>query len=335
MELIYQSITLEIIVRSEEFAGAYDQMEVWRSTDGSVYEELTAENWSPARLPANAGLLPDVPVTGPSIFITGKTLQLEVNGQQSAQLGFSFVGNDPRTLADVALQLTLHGAPYIRAYVSTEQRLVIETVYKSSNILLHVIPNDAASILALPLELPDSLARGKDARIALIQNVNTYRYTDTFGVPGALYKTRFRNSFSNVTSEFGQPFTSESTIGVSSSALVVGYVALVDNEGKFLVGREVSVRSPFNGTLVGSAGKLVVGNDVMRRTDVAGRVEFTLVRGQRYTLSIAGTTLVKDVTAPTDPAISIFNMVDPAFSEQPDYFKARVPDIPIAERRGI
>lgn len=328
----YQNNVLEIVVRSEDFIGLYDQMEVWRSEDGARYTELTGDSWGAARLPLTGGDPPTTPPAGVPLFLSGKALQVEFVGELRRVLSFEFLGLDPRSLADVATLLTVKGSPYLRAYIDSSAQLVIEALVPGQGVMMHIVPSDAASILALPLTEPESIARGHDARISLSADKSIYRFTDVFGTQNARYKTRYRSQVTGAVSDFSVPFTQGETIGVGVGALVVGLIDLVDGEGRYVVGREVSVRSSFVGTLID--GKAVVaGNDIVRKTDSTGHAEFALVRGQTYTLAIAGTDLSKEFVAPTASTIKSFQLLDPSVGTQIDYFRVRVPEIPVLERR--
>ena len=189
----YQNNVLEIVVRSEDFIGLYDQMEVWRSEDGARYTELTGDSWGAARLPLTGGDPPTTPPAGVPLFLSGKALQVEFVGELRRVLSFEFLGLDPRSLADVATLLTVKGSPYLRAYIDSSAQLVIEALVPGQGVMMHIVPSDAASILALPLTEPESIARGHDARISLSADKSIYRFTDVFGTQNARYKTRYRS----------------------------------------------------------------------------------------------------------------------------------------------
>jgi hypothetical protein len=326
MSPAFEAVNLNIVTKDSDFEGLFNLLEVWRSrsTASGPYEELTSDFWRPARLPKNGGDIPESPVSGPSVQIVGKTLELVLKERDTIAVVFS--GTDPLTLAQVASQIAAQSAGRLRSYVDGLSHLVIETLEPGTGACLRVIPSDAASILALPLQSPDYLAFGKDARIQVIAGVHSYLFTDLSGSTEFFYKTRFRNSSTIAFSEFSLPFGSGQEVGLNLSQLVCGYVDLVDLQGKPLVGREVSLSSQFNGTVVD--GKSVAGNPLMKRTDLAGHVEFTLVRGMQYDLAIAGMNLVKTIVVPTDLTVSSFRLLDPDISEQQDYFRVRVPQIP-------
>lgn len=329
----FEVVGLNILANDADFVGLFDSIEVWRSrqTEGGPYEELTGPSWRGARLP-RAGLdQPATPQTGPNVNVSGLVLELLLN--EKDELDVTFTGTDPLTFAQVAAQITAQSLGRLRSWVDTNAKLVIETVEPGTGATLRVMPTDTASFLGLPLAEPDSLAYGQEARIGLVAGINSYNFSDRGGSSEYFYRTRLRNTSNNTVSEFGQTFNAEEVVGVNPTNVVVGYLDLVDNAGRTLVGIEVSLRSPFIGSVVD--GKLVAGNDLMQKTDAQGHVEFTLMRGQTYTLSISGTNIAKEIVAPLDQAITSFLLVDDAFATQDDYFRARVPQIPTMERRSF
>ncbi len=331
---VFQALNLSILVNNEAFAGTFDVLEIWRSPGpGFPYVEITGPSWTRARVPADGGEEPDVVVTGPQVDVVGQRLSVLVRSGDFVQIDFDFVGSNVPVLKDVASQITLQSAGHLHAYVDSLQHLVVETVVAGNAAYLQILPTDAASFLGLPTTLPDAEAFGKDGRIHLISGVSSYNFTDVAGSPTATYKTRFRNSFTGAVSESSLPFSGTTAIGISAPNLVIGHMKLVSNNGRPLPNTQVSVSSTFKGDVV--EGSVVAGADLVDSTNLDGYVEFVLVRGQKYTVGIAGTNLVKDFIAPTDSSIATFSILDPTFSQQEDYFKVRVPDLPTLERRSI
>lgn len=329
----FEVVGLTILANDADFVGLFDCIEVWRSrqTAGGPYEELTGAAWRGARMP-RAGLdQPAVVQTGPNVNVVGLTLELLIN--EKSILDVVFTGVDPLTLAQVATQIAAQSLGRLRSWVDTNAKLVIETMEPGTGATLRVIANDTASLLGLPLAEPDSLVFGQEARPLLVAGTNSYYFEDRGGSSSYFYRTRLRNRANNTVSEFGQTYNAEETVGVNPANVVTGYLDLVDNAGRTLVGIEVSLRSPFTGSLID--GKLVAGNDLVQKTNAQGHVEFTLMRGQTYTLSISGTNIAKEIVTPTDPTITSFLLVDDNFSTQDDYFRARVPQIPTMERRSL
>lgn len=321
----FEVVNLEILVKDSDFEGFFDLIEVWRSrsTSSGPYEELTSDFWRPARLPKSGG---DTKIvgTGPAVQIAGKSLELLLKEKDTILVVFS--GTDPLTLLQASVQIADQSAGRLRSYVDDTAQLVIETLEPGTGATLRVLPGDAASILALPLQSPDDLVFGKDARIQLKLGVGVYRFSDISGSTKYFYRTRFRNRSTSAVSEFSLPFGVGQSLGLSTDRLVCGQLDLVDLQGRPLIGREVNLSAQYNGAVVD--GKSVLGNALSKRTDASGHVEFNLVRGVQYELSIAGSNIIKTVVAPVDPAVSSFPLLDPDMSEQTDYFRVRVPQIP-------
>lgn len=329
----FEVVNLEILVKNEDFLGVFDLLEVWRSRGSSSgpYEELTASVWLPARLPSTAGSLPTPAVVGPTVNLVGKTLQFVLKEKDTVSV--LFTGTNPLTYAQAATQITAQSAGRLRAYVDAAVQLTVETLEPGTGAALRVLPSDAASLLALPLAEPESLVFGRDAHVRLRAGLTTYMFSDVSGSPSYQYKTRFRHAATGAVSEFSQPFSVTQTSGISASNLVIGYLNLVTLEGKPLVGREVSLCSPFTGELV--ENRLLAGTPLLQRTDQQGHVEFTLVRGQKYALAISGLNLAKEIVAPIDAAVSSFSLVSAAVGTQDDYFRVREPEVTLMERRHI
>lgn len=322
----FEVVNLEILVKDADWLGFFDRIEVWRSrsTASGPYEELTADAWKPARLPSTGGDQPATPVAGSSVNIVGKKLEFVLKEKDT--ISIVFTGVDPLTYAQCAVQITSQSAGRLHSYVDAAGQMVVETLEPGTGAVLRVVVGDATSILALPLQEPDTTVFGKDARIPLVQGTNVYHFSDISGSTEFFYKTRFVNSSTVAVSEYSLPFGVGQVLGVSPQSLVSGFLDLATADGKPLIGRSVALSLVFNGTLVD--GRLLAGVELSQVTDAAGHVEFNLVRGAKYDLAIAGVNLVKTITAPTDPTISSFPLVDPDFSEQQDYFRVRVPQIP-------
>lgn len=330
----FQVVRMELIVNEDDWRDDFDSIQVWRSreTEAGPYEEVTGPAWMPARLPAAAGQRPASPRTGPIVNIVGKTLELLLNERDEVLV--EFTGSDPLTFAQAALQVTAQSAGRLSAYVDANDRFVVETLQPGTGITLRAKPGDAATFLALPTEGYDALVFGRSAFIQLQLGKTAYDFRDESGSRKFFYKTRFLNRSNNTASEYSTAYNVERAVTqVAPSAIAVGYMDLLTNDGKASVGVEVSVYAPFVGTMQDSS--LVAGGTVSKRTDRDGHVEFELLRGATYTVAIAGTNLVKEIVVPSDPAIQIFGLLDPTYGTQEDYFKARIPDIPTMERRSL
>ena len=271
-------------------------------------------------------------LTGSSINIVGKKLIVRVDEDKENDLTTTFTGTDPLTLSTVAGQIVTAGLGKLSSYVDADGLLVVETTEPGTGAALRIVSSGAAPLLGLPVQEPDSLAFGKDARILLVKGKENYAFTDQNGSVDYFYKTRFRNRTAGSVSEFSAAFQPKPTSGVASSNLVCGILDLVSVDGKPIVDQEVRLHSSFDGTIVDD--HVIAGQDVIKKTDSAGHVEFTLVRGQKLTVAITGTDLIRTITVPSDSSVSTFMLLDPSIAGE-DVFKVRVPDVVFAERRSL
>lgn len=325
-------VQLQIVVKREDFEGLFDQIEVWRSRSSinGPYEELTAASWKMARIPKLAGDEPSTPVVGPSVVVAGTTLQLKVNERDD--LVIIFTGVNPITTQNAAAQITSGGLTRVRSYVDEDGILVVETTEPGTGALLRIVGGDAAPLLGLPLDEPESFAFGRDPRIPLKLDVYEYTFTDIRGSADYYYKTRFRNRLSDAVSEFSQPYSIGQALGISSANVVCGYLDLVGLNGRPLANRTVSVYNGFRYDLV--ENKLVAASQENQVTDHNGHVEFTLVRGTTVKVAIGGTDIVRDITVPTDESVKLFNLLDPSIGTD-DVFVVQVPQVEYAYKRSL
>jgi hypothetical protein len=252
-------------------------------------------------------------------------------GEQTT-INIIFTGVDPQTYADVAAFINLEGLQLISAYVTATGKLAIRTVQVGTIASVRITGNDAAAILGFSTEEPDNIAFGIDARIPLRSGVTNYAFTDHNGDESYFYKTRFYNQVTRTTSAFSNPFSGVSAGMLDQSSLVRATVDLVDSSGVSTKNRAVLLQPKFTGVRVN--GKTLVDNEVSVLTDLNGHAEFQLVRGQPFTVAIAGTDIVRDFTTPTDPTVMTFDMLDPAISSN-DVFSVQQPNLDYATRRSL
>jgi hypothetical protein len=326
-----EQVNFLIVVAEADWVGLYDRIQVFRSTQGSSgpFEELTGGAWEPPRLPKTGGDVPASPVAGALVAIVGKTLELEVMEQP---ITITFTGSNPLTHTQAATQITSQSLGRVVSYVDASGQLVIESLYPGLISSLVVLPSDGAVILGLPMTEPDNTAHGRDPRIPLVPGTERYNFRDPFGSREYFYRTRLLMESTGVSSDSSISFSADDDVGVAAPSTIVGYVDLVELTGRSSRNVQVSVHNDFSGGLVDS--RLVVGSTLTGLTDESGHAEFTLVRGQRLTVSIQGTSLARSITVPTDPAVARFSLFDPSIGEV-DVFRAAVPEIITAERRTL
>ena len=320
-----EMVRLQIYVTNEEFLGVYDLLEVWKSESGASgpYARIAGEIL-PARIPEDASDPASPPVAGPNAVLVGKDLRLSVSDQD---VTIVFTGSDPLTYLQAAIQVGVQGAG-VGAYVTAEGLFVVQTTTSGrAGGRLQILGGEAAPLLGLPTGT--DVVYGQDFSLALSENTNTYEYVDPWGSSAHYYKVRFINSNTGATSEFSQAYPGTERLGLEPQSLAVGRLTLVDAAGKTLINKDVRVHMEFSGQIID--GKVVAGGDLIRSTDETGSVEFTLPRGEKVSVSIPGTSLVRTITVPDQ---DLFNLLDPDIADQ-DIFKVVVPDIVYAERRSL
>lgn len=325
-----EAIKLDILATDSTLFDSYDRIEVWKSTtgEGGIYFELTSGSYEPARLPIYADSPPDSQPSGPNVFVVGSSIVFSVNQRGLIQVTFS--GTDPLTYLQVAQQITDQSSGNLLGYITDLGLLAVQTILSGVNALLSVKTlTDKAVNLRL---YPGTSSQGKDARLTLTSGTSRYAFNDPFGSSTYFYKIRFRNSFSGSVSEFSLPQGVRTRSGVDSSNLVSGIADLVQSDGRPLINQAVSLHSEADGSLID--GRFLAGTDVSKLTDINGHVEFVLVRGQKFTVSVPGTSLYREITAPIDPAVQVFNLFDPDIASD-DVFKVSIPKIVVAERRSL
>lgn len=324
-------VSLQIYVKEEDWRGYFDQIQVFRSRSGSAgpYEELTASQMRTARLPITGG--PPASISGQSVALVGTTLELLVNERDAIVVAFT--GSDPLTFAAAAAQVILQGRNKLSSWVDAEGSFVVSTTDVGTGAVLQVTGGNAAPQLGLATHYPANLDYGEDARVPLQVAKEVYLFNDIRGSRKFFYKTRFLNKTNGATSDFSAAFSAGQAVGISQSNLVCGFLCLVDATGKPLKSQAVHLHVEYNGSTV--EGKVVAGGDETHYTDENGRVEFTLVRGQLFSLAVPGTNLNRQFVSPTDPSISSFNLLDPSVGTGQDMFRVAVPNLVVAERRTL
>jgi hypothetical protein len=313
-----RALLLKVWLEDEEKSG-FDKLEVWRATagQGGPYSELTGDSWDSAYLTVQ---------TGPKA-ISGKTLELLVG---VVPITVTFTGVDPLTASSMAAQIEDQSAGLLRtSSTSNPDTLEVATTGVGCGARLEITGGDAAIIIGFSTLHPTNTAYGTDARLSLLQQ-NAYTFEDPWGQEGYYYKTRLRRMLDGVTGEFSVPITGNPTRAVTPDKLIRGYVRVVDFQGRPVANRSVLISTKNTVHNSVSGGLLVDMADQTIYTDKSGYASLLLLRGVEVTVGVAGTALVRDVTAPTDSTVDTFNMFDPAVGHD-DAFRVAVPDINVAE----
>jgi len=331
--IVGQAVQLQLRAVQADWAGLFDRLQVWRSTSGAdgPYVELTAPTWLGARVPADVvGDPPSSPPSGPSAFVVGMTASFLID--ETTHIDVTFTGSNPITRSQAASQIVAQSRGMLTSFVTMDGRLVVQSVEAGNKAILRVLATDAAALLGLPTTDPAWANYGKDARIVLRPEQELYPFVDWHSGSGYFYKTRFSSDIDNTVSDFSLPFTLTTGGSIDPSSLVLGTVDLVDVQGRAVQNREVTVYSKFQGNVIN--GRVMTSTDARVVTDADGHAEFLLVRGAQVTVSVAGTQLARDLTVPTDPTITSFNLLDPSVGSD-DVFVVQVPNIDFAVRRSL
>lgn len=334
--IVGQVVQLQLLAEQAGWQGFFDQMQVWRSMSGpdGPFEEVTAPQWSPARVPPYAPDPPAVPVTGKQEYLNGKTFQAVL--EERTTVTITFAGVDPITRAAAATQITQGSANALTAYVAEDGSFVVQSTSLGVQSILRVSPTDGSGILGVPSStdgsVSGSVGYGHDARITLTADVENYAFTDPHSHSGAFYKTRYYNDVNGNVSDFSAPFPATSTSVVDSDQTVVGYLDIVDAAGVATANREVRLDSALAVAQVD--GKVVAGIHLEKNTDQEGHVEFRLLRGIKVTVGVAGTRLARTITTPTDPAVTRFSLFDAGVGSD-DVFVVQRPTIDFAFRSTL
>ena len=257
------------------------------------------------------------------------TLELKLLIDERTEITITFMGPDPLTFGDAAVQVVNQGLGLVNAYVTSLGSFVLETTGIGTGASVRVLPSDGAAQLNLPVDAP---VFGRAARSNLCEGIERYSFEDLYGSGRYFYKVRFRNASANAVSEFSLPHSIGSRAGTAPDNLICGVANLLQANGKPLINQMVQLRAAFNGMLVD--GAVMVGTTVFKLSDKDGHVEFMLLRGQKFGVSVPGTSLFRDITVPTDPTKQTFNLFDPDIAGE-DIFKVQVPEIVVAERRTL
>jgi hypothetical protein len=314
-------LRIDVRVEDADWLPLYDRLEVWRSIlgEGGPYEELSAYSW---QLPAISCK------PGAQVNIVGKQLDLLLNEHMARAIVFT--GTDPLTITQVATQLGAQARPLADSVLNTTTgELFIRAGQAGGLASIRIVGGDAAAILGLPTSEPDSLKYGQDPRVPLTVGQNVYSFTDYWSQDSYFYKTRFSNSINGAKSAVSDPVAATMRLGVDPAKVAIGYVRLLQPDGRPASAQEVMLYNTYNSTRID--GCTIVGGPKKLLTDSNGYVEFPLLRGLVFDVGIGGTSYIRKVTTPLDPTVLKFDCFDPKYGED-DNFSVQQADVPYAQR---
>lgn len=315
-----QLVELEVRVDEAEREG-FTHIQVFRSQSGQdgPYDLISGNWWSSAMLPEGSGA--PAPVLGRSVNVVGKTLEVTVD--QAQVIPITFTGTDPLTYADCVTQINAAGDPFIVAWVTSDNRLVISS-RKSGGVSSISVAGDAAPYLELPV---GEVVFGLEPHPVLQPGRDSYKFRDYYGSRTFWYRTRFYNHSSEVVSELSVPVKGGSRDDLPTSSIAVGYLRVVDAQGRAqkYVRAIVSVE-PQVATAV---DRLVSSAPVEKTTDEDGNVEFELIKATQVTLIVPDMGVVRKITVPDEARFSLLS----AGIGENDPFEVRRISIAYGERR--
>ncbi len=329
-------VQLQMSVENDDWLpSGFTAIEVERSRGLSTgpFEKLTAQTWGPARIPANGG---NASLTSPvpTCDVVGLKLKLLLNEEDEYEIEFvANTGGDPTlTLREASEQIATFFPLRFTSWVDVNSKLVIETVEVGTGASLRVVGGDAAPKLGLPTCEPYSLAFGKSARPALVLDKERYSFLDIRGSSEYFYRVRFINDIANTASQYSQPHPAEQHPGIDSAFLVTGRARLANIDGTPMANTLVRVYAGSEVHYVD--GRVIGGSALSKTTNLDGVADFLLLRGVKVNVAIDGTSIIREITVPTDPAEGVFNLFDQGIGPD-DYWRVKYPDLEFAQRRSL
>jgi len=322
-----QVVKLAINTHEMETAD-YRFIQVWRSTlgEGGPYERISGAGYLPAFLPTDFGV--EAPLLeGALTAIQGKTLTFQLHDDTYYE--FTFPGSVPLTFRECADALNAAFPSLIEAGLLSDGRFFLRTVRLGAQAGLRVVASDASVMLGLATEA----CYGLDSDVLLAEGTKAYSFTDPHGKATYYYRTRFADDSGSVVSAFAQPLRAGSRpTALAVDQLIIGYVKLVDVQGRVSPGVDLVVYVPFTAQRVGD--RVVSGGVVRCTTDDDGYASVRLLRGALVDVGVAGTNLLQRVQVPTDALIEQFDLLDPAYADR-DAFALQKVEQPFAVRRNL
>jgi len=320
-------IKVSVRLSRDELQG-FSRLAVYKSPlEGGPYEEITAAVDKPARLPADASEVENPSQGNIPVGWGGLSLRVTIGVTEEV-----FVFSSSLTTLNEVVGYVNGRSNAVRAYVDENGRFVLSTIKLGTGAMLVVNSGGsaAAASLGLPVGVP---AFGKTARPVLVEDMSVYEVVDYNGSRKSYYKTQLIDPATGAKSGFSRPYSATTVYHLDAKHMVKGKVYLVDLVGRPIQSRQVIISAIFTGNAID--GRVIAGGNILGETDHNGYVEFFLVRGQPIKVSVVGTDLVREVVPPTDPALEEFDLLDPAYGLEEDYFKVKVPKAVAAERRNF
>jgi hypothetical protein len=312
------AVTLTINVTGiDDVLLSFDVIRVKRSTAGigGPYSLITANAPAPATLTApNSG----------SYAVSTKTLQLIVD--QGGQIDILFTGTDPLTTSQVVDQINTAVGDVVASDVGNT--LVLTSTNTGTGSVIEIVGGGAAPVFGFTDGQRDI---GEEIHITLQAGVNGYTFIDQDGQAGYFYKAQFFNTVNNLTSADSDPFEGDVGTLVSSGALSVVKVDLVDGRGIALPNQEITFYSQHELLEVEGFQIGLNREPITIKTNNSGHAEVSLVRGSKWRVAFEGTSIIRDITIPDASETDLLA----ALGGAPDPFDISILPFPSAPRRTL
>lgn len=314
MAVIKLTITIGNIANAMSL---YDKIQVHRSESGELgpFFEITDAAAAAATLLGSQ--------TAP-FTLNGLTIKYKVDEGDEEEI--TFVTADPINIDDTVDLLNDELVGVTALEDTGALRLTSNTTGTGS--VLEITGGTALTELGFTSGDRDT---GEDERPVLQAGVSEYLYDDQSGDPDFYYKVRYYNSGSGAVSDFGAASKGDVGSILPPSDLIKAIVKLAALDGKPVVGRQVVFYNKYVPPLVLSEF-LIADREVRILTDQLGYAETMLVKGAKVTVTISGTSIVRDIDVPsTGTEFSVNDSVAAA----DDLFQIQIPDVPAAVRRAL
>jgi len=306
-------VDLVLYLPDEDWAGKYNAIEVQRSRYGNgLYESLHGSTYTS----------PSFKTTLTSNNVSGKYLELLVD--ETHKVSLTFTGTNPLTVSQMVSQVNTAGAGLVTASAIDSSTFEVKANNVGMNTTMRVNGGEAAALLGLPLEEPDSLAFGKD----LYKTVSTKtEVVDLYGGRSTTtYRFRYVNTLDGSFSEWSQDIT-KSNSKKAMDNLVVGYLKAIDGFGRPIANNPIIIE-----TFTASTSHYDISNGRERFvTDEDGNFETTFIKGSRAHIAVTGTDIVRMILVPSD--IDRFDLLSPDYSVDSDRFSVAKAPRDYAQRR--
>lgn len=245
-----------------------------------------------------------------AIPLDGKTLQVAIDGINVRSITFP---SGSTTLDEVARLISED--PGLRA-VAREGRIYLAGRLPGPTSSLEVLVSEAAALLGLEEE---QTVYGFPSRVLLSSGERVAIADPEYRV-GCRYRYRFTNESGSLVSALSAPFHPGADAPLET---VLGTLRVIGGDGHPAVERVVTLYP----TAQIHQNQVIDNTPKTYTTDRLGQISVPLLRGAVYVVVVDGTKILRRVTVPSDPQVSTFNLLDPAYSTDEDVWAVQSPEL--------